>query len=272
MELVLKGGQLSIREPFDFSRFKLVVLDPVGVDAAKAALSGVASLADESTAWVSMEAMRGWQSLRDDPRWLSGIEVMAQKAAQHGWLRQRDGAVRAHVEWAQSEIIMPLPDSDLSGDFRMAMRRLAATVSIVTTSDEGVCHGMTATAVSSLTTTPPALLVCVNRAASIHDHIVKVRRFCINLLGPHHQDLCPVFSGTMKGSERFRHGEWRVSKGGLPYLANAQASIFCDLDGHTSYGTHSIFVGRVRDVELEEMVDPLLYQNGELGRFNAAAS
>ena len=50
----------------------------------------------------------------------------------------------------------PLPLREI---FRKALRGLAATVNIVTTSDGGQRYGMTATAVMSLSLDPPSLVV-----------------------------------------------------------------------------------------------------------------
>ena len=95
----------------------------------------------------------------------------------------------------------------LASDFRSAMRRLASTVTIITASHGCSRHGMTATAVTSLTASPPSLLVCINQSASIHDPIVKSGRFCVNLLACDHDHLVPVFSGQLVGEERFASGD-----------------------------------------------------------------
>jgi flavin reductase len=54
---------------------------------------------------------------------------------------------------------------ELSRNFREAMRRLAATVNVVTARSGERCFGMTATAVTSLSMDPVSALVCVNRSA-----------------------------------------------------------------------------------------------------------
>src|SRR3954462_7103791 len=79
--------------------------------------------------------------------------------------------------------------------FRNAMRRLAATVTIVTTADGGRWHGMTATAVTSVSADPPALLVCVTQSASLQEPLMASGRFGVNLLRACHADLCGIFSG-----------------------------------------------------------------------------
>lgn len=160
----------------------------------------------------------------------------------------------------------------VSHDFRMAMRRLAATVSVIATRESGICHGMTATAVSSLTVEPPALLVCINQTASIHEHIRRSGRFCVNLLGVGHEELSAAFSGKLKGQERFSIGAWCTDGPLMPYLETAQANVFCRIDGDMEYGTHTIFVGRVEHVRLRDNANVLVYQDGSLGHFRALAT
>jgi flavin reductase len=49
------------------------------------------------------------------------------------------------------------------------MAALGGTVTIITTDGPAGRHGMTATAVCSLSDAPPSLLVCLNRSARMHD-------------------------------------------------------------------------------------------------------
>lgn len=152
----------------------------------------------------------------------------------------------------------------LANAFKAAMRRLASTVTIVTACSEGRRHGMTATAVTSLTASPPSLLVCINRSASIHDPVVKTGRFCVNLLACDHDHLVPIFSGKMMGEERFASGNWIEDESSIPYLANAQANVFCTVVKSMSHGSHSILIGDVGKVVLSGASSPLLYQEGTL--------
>lgn len=151
---------------------------------------------------------------------------------------------------------------DLTGAFKAAMRRLASTVTIVSTAHDGQRYGMAATAVSSVTTDPPAILACVNRSASIHAALGVGARYCINLLGPRHAGIVGAFSGQMTGEERFGRGDWRVGPGGQPHLADAAACIFCVLALSTPYGSHSIVVGEVEAVLLPGGPEPLIYRDG----------
>jgi flavin reductase (DIM6/NTAB) family NADH-FMN oxidoreductase RutF len=45
-------------------------------------------------------------------------------------------------------------------------------------------------------------------------------------------------------------------------LTDAQANLFCVVDGKLSYGTHTIFVGRVDAIRLHGETRPLIYGDG----------
>jgi flavin reductase (DIM6/NTAB) family NADH-FMN oxidoreductase RutF len=151
---------------------------------------------------------------------------------------------------------------DLHAAFKAAMRRFAATVTIVTVKSGDVRSGMTATAVSSVTTDPPALLACVNRGASIHANLRMGKLFCVNLLASEHGPLSTAFGGKLPPQDRFSMGLWHFEGDGPPYLSDAQANIFCFVDAMMDYGTHTIFVGKVDAVRLHGDVRPLIYGNG----------
>lgn len=159
-------------------------------------------------------------------------------------------------------------DPALVADFKAAMRQLAATVTLVTTFEDGEPHGMTATAVSSLSADPPSVLVCINRAARMHGPTSRSRHFCLNLLAADQQDLCEAF-GDRRGLERFDVGEWREGPHRLPWLAGNAATVFCAVDQALSYGTHTIFIGRIEQVEVDPTARPLVYHAGAFGHFKA---
>jgi flavin reductase (DIM6/NTAB) family NADH-FMN oxidoreductase RutF len=151
---------------------------------------------------------------------------------------------------------------ELAAAFKAAMRRFAATVTIVTVADGDTKSGMTATAVASVSTEPPALLVCVNRSASIHANLRMGANFCVNLLAADHIPLSAAFGGKLPPEDRFSLGAWQTHGTGVPYLDDAQANIFCVVDAMIEYGTHTIFIGRAEAVRLHGEVRPLIYGDG----------
>ena len=158
------------------------------------------------------------------------------------------------------------PTTDVTQDFRRAMRRHAATVTIISTAEAGGRrHGMAATAVSSVTMDPPTLLICVNSSASIHAPLLARGQFCVNLLMTSHHELVPLFSGQKSGEERFDTGDWHHHPDhAVPYLRDAQSNLFCTVETVTPVGTHSVILARVVGVQVAESVAPLIYADGRL--------
>jgi flavin reductase (DIM6/NTAB) family NADH-FMN oxidoreductase RutF len=154
---------------------------------------------------------------------------------------------------------------NLADGFKLAMRRLSATVTIVSTGDEEGYQGLAATAVTSVCTEPPAVLACVNRSAGPSETLLQRQRFAINILHADNAALVPIFSGKIKGSERFRHGVWTHLEN-VPVLTDAQAVLVCTLAQTMDFGTHTILIGTVDAVRIREDIDPLIYQDGYLGR------
>jgi len=147
--------------------------------------------------------------------------------------------------------------------FKQGMRRLTASICVVTTAEGETWYGMTATAVCSVSVDPPSLLVSVAKTASLHDPAMRTRRLCVNVLATRHAELVGSFSGKLTGMARFASGGWTMAHG-LPWLPDAQASFFCEVDQAVAYGSHGIFIGRVRDARYDEHIAPLLYENGHL--------
>jgi flavin reductase len=155
---------------------------------------------------------------------------------------------------------MPMGDA-LEGDFRKAMRALTSAVSIISTADGDRRFGMTATAVCSLSAQPPALLVCINQSASLHQPLLGAGRFCVNILHAGQDELARTFS-RQAIEDRFVRGDWEADESGVPFLADAQASVFCAVEDSHRHRTHSIVIGAVYRVAVRDRVHPLLYQDG----------
>ena len=66
--------------------------------------------------------------------------------------------------------------------FRDAMAHVGAAVNIITTDGPAGRAGFTASAVCSVTDTPPTLLVCLNRSASVWPVFSEHHTLCVNTL------------------------------------------------------------------------------------------
>lgn len=147
--------------------------------------------------------------------------------------------------------------------FKRGMRRLASGVSIITTAEEGVCHGMAVTSVTSVSADPPSLLVCINRTATTHAVIGRAGAFCVNLLAESDHELARRFSSPADRESRFEGREWTTLVTGAPALIDSLASFDCEVMQTVDVDSHTIFIGRVRAIELwHEHIVPLVYHDG----------
>ena len=154
------------------------------------------------------------------------------------------------------------PDEIATG-FRAAMRRVAATVHVVTIRVGDTPMGMTATAVSSLALTPPSLLVCVNQSARMHSPMADVRRFCVNVLAEDQTALSSAFARS--GTDKFAGVPWTPSPHGSPVLDDVVAWIDGELWAEYDGGDHTIVVARVLDLGASADRRPLLFHRGSYG-------
>lgn len=152
-------------------------------------------------------------------------------------------------------------DPALTGAFRQAMRRVASTVNVISLCVDGEALGITATAVSPISMDPPSLLVCINRAASVHGSMEDVTHFRVNVLHRDQETVAQMFADRRFHAERFSGG-WENDCVRPPRLVGAQATILCRRIDLHQFGTHSIFIAIVEDVAVRDEVDPLIYLDG----------
>jgi len=155
-------------------------------------------------------------------------------------------------------------DPLLSEGFKQAMRRMAATVNVISICVDDKPMGITATAVSAVSMDPPSLLVCVNQSASVHPWIEDVTHFNVNVLHRDQAEVATIFADRKLEAQRFIRG-WDNDCVTPPRLRGAQASILCRRIDHHRFGTHSIFIGLVEEVVVRPEVDPLIYLDGKFG-------
>ncbi|OTG67782.1 flavin reductase [Acinetobacter sp. ANC 4470] len=146
-------------------------------------------------------------------------------------------------------------------DFRDAMSLLTSAVSVVTTAGMSDRHGFTASAVCSVTDTPPTLLVCMNKASRSHVHFVDNKILTVNVLGAQHQHISNVFSSKMSSAERFKHGIWTELETGAPVLEGALVNFDCEIDQIQEVGTHTIFMCRIVAIQQSQHDQSLVYFN-----------
>src|SRR5580658_3950903 len=91
-----------------------------------------------------------------------------------------------------------------ANEFRKAMGTFATGVTIITVDQEGEVHGMTANAFTSVSLSPPLVLVCVDHLARTHSHLHARKRFGVNVLSSEQQAISEYYA---RSSETHQHAE-----------------------------------------------------------------
>jgi flavin reductase (DIM6/NTAB) family NADH-FMN oxidoreductase RutF len=153
---------------------------------------------------------------------------------------------------------------EIERQFRSVMRRLAGGVSIITAGRGDDITGMTVTSLTSLSATPPRLLVSINRQASAFALIERYRLFGVNILGSDQQELAARFSnGKLTGKQRFEGTTWFAGSAGVPLLGNSLATVECQVEEIIERHSHAIIVGSLLSFDLSPRLSGLVYWNGQ---------
>ena len=143
--------------------------------------------------------------------------------------------------------------------FREGMSRLGAAVNIITTDGPAGRAGFTASAVCSVTDSPPTLLVCLNRSSSVYDRFADNEALCVNTLKPDHEQLSRLFGGKIGMDERFAAAAWITGISGAPVLEGATVSFDCRIASRADVGSHTVLFCEVLAIECHEVAAGLIY-------------
>jgi len=158
--------------------------------------------------------------------------------------------------------------------FRNAMASLGAAVNVITTDGPRGRNGITASAVCSVTDSPPTMLVCINQSSYVHDALHENTNVCINVLGAHSQALAQLFAG-MTGcpmEARFDQCAWTPGHSGVPVLDDAISSLQGKIVDSKSVGSHSVIFVQIERIATRDEGDGLVYFDRQFHHLPRAAA
>ena len=152
--------------------------------------------------------------------------------------------------------------------FRQVIGNFMSGVVVITTELDGVLHGMTVSAVSSLSLDPPMLLVCLNSRSGTQEAVRRAERFAVNILAEHQGHLAERFASS-GSADKFVGVEIETGRTGAPLLCGALAAVECRVAEVVTGGTHRVFLGEVVHAQTTQG-SPLAYFRGKFGKFELA--
>jgi len=149
--------------------------------------------------------------------------------------------------------------------FRAALGSFASGVTAVTTKDaNGKLLGITVSAFCSVSLSPPMVLICIEKTAGSHYAFEESNVFVVNILREGEAETSELFASVI--DNKFEGIDYSSGIEGVPVLNNALATLECRVKFSYHGGDHSIFVGEVETVSVDDG-NPLLYFRGNYGRF-----
>jgi flavin reductase (DIM6/NTAB) family NADH-FMN oxidoreductase RutF len=142
--------------------------------------------------------------------------------------------------------------------FRDVIRHLSSGVTIITSSLGGEPVGLTATAVCSVSATPPMMLVSLTTNSRTAQGTAETGAFVIHLLPHRSRRHAERFAGPGAHFEGVEYSLAEEKR--LPLLADVLGWFVCEVEQTIPAADHIIFIGRVVECGLKDKSpDPLLY-------------
>ena len=153
-------------------------------------------------------------------------------------------------------------------DFKRALSRRASGVAVVTARNGEKIHGMTVSAFTEVSLSPPLVLVCADKTSNTLPVIRAGGVFAINVLARDQQELSNRFAVKKDEDKRFDGLEYDVGRTGAPLLRGVAVNIDCRVAAEHDAGDHVLFIGEVQEVRSFDH-EPLLYFRGSYGSFES---
>ena len=144
-------------------------------------------------------------------------------------------------------------------EFRKVMGRFATGVTVVTTVERDIVHGMTANGFMSVSLRPPLVLVSLGRCR-MNEMLPRSARYGVSILAHDQQPFAAHFA-AQKPSAVAPAFIWQH---GLPLLEGALAQLVCRVVDVHRAGDHVLWIGEVEYLDHRDD-EPLLFYTGRFG-------
>lgn len=134
------------------------------------------------------------------------------------------------------------PDPEM---FRQAMAALPTGVSVLTTKHRGTVRGMTVGSLTSVSLTPPLILVCLRNESPTLETLRRAGRFGLSILADDQMPVATMFANPYRdvGTVGFSYLD------GIPVVPAATGWLACRQRHLFTAGDHVIVVGYVTHAE-----------------------
>lgn len=145
--------------------------------------------------------------------------------------------------------------------FRQACGQFATGVAVATVcGPSGEPHGLTINSFTSVSLTPPLILICIDYRAQVLQVFLRASHFAVNILRDSQQDISNRFA--YRAEDRFAGVAWKPGSTGAPLIDGSLATVECATRQVVEGGDHTILLAEAVAVS-SNAGDPLLYFNSK---------
>lgn len=148
--------------------------------------------------------------------------------------------------------------------FKQIMGNYPTGVTIVTTTTgDGTPVGLTVNSFASVSLDPLMLLWSIDHRVSSLKEFTEGGKFAVHVLAEEQKELCQTFAS--KHPDRFSTCDWKLSSNGLPIIDGAFGVFECITFKAIEAGDHTVLIGEVTDLQVDQEKDPMLYHRRVFG-------
>lgn len=145
---------------------------------------------------------------------------------------------------------------------RETMRNWTSGVTLVTARSGDEIHGMTVSSFTSLSLTPPLVMVSLEKNTRTHGYVSRSGVFGVTIFSWDQEEISTRFAiSQTETGYRFKGLKTFSLVTGSPFPEEAMAYIDCRVVAAHEAGTHTIYYGEVVATKNGDKNEPLVYFN-----------
>jgi flavin reductase (DIM6/NTAB) family NADH-FMN oxidoreductase RutF len=148
--------------------------------------------------------------------------------------------------------------------FRSVLGHFATGVTVVAALDGDRPVGLSVNSFTSLSLDPPLVAFSVAKGSSTWPRIRDAGVFTVNVLAEHQEEVSRVFA--TRGRDKFEGLRWWPAPSGAPVIEGVLAWVDAVIVAEHDAGDHVLVIGRVKDLDVADEGNPLIFYRGGYGR------
>ena len=146
--------------------------------------------------------------------------------------------------------------------FKNALGRMATGVTVISTIYNGEFFGFTSNSFSSVSLHPSLISFCLEESAHSMKAFAGSSNFAVSILSNEQEEISRHFAAHQLN--KFAGISYQMSEQlQCPVINGALCWLECKKVNQYEGGDHTIFIGEVTNIIINQTQDPLIYFNGE---------